>query len=453
MKKRGIGLFLLATGLALMGNARTAEQLLPQTPSGRRVEAYLKAFNSGESAMREFMAGQTAKESLQKVPVEVRLNRYRQMHDRLGALDLRRVIESRDDFVSVIVHGSKGPLVNLEFQFEPAEPFGLIGIRITDVGEEDIPANPKKDRAEFAAAVRDYAKKLSGADEFSGVILVAQNSTPFLEEAYGLADREKKIPNRVDTKFNIGSINKSFTGLAVQQLISQKKISPDDPIKKFLPDYPNPDAAEKVTVRHLLDMSSGIGDFFGEKYQATPKEKIRSLPDYLPLFADQPLEFEPGTKNRYSNGGYIVLGLIIEKASGMDYYTYIRNHLYKPAGMGDTDSFDRSTAIPNRAVGYTRDGSSRKPNDDTLPWKGSSAGGGYSTARDLLKYILAWKDGKLGAAEEKTRSELMIAGGAPGLNAALYWDPKSTTTIVVLANYDPPAAEQVVRQIRSWLPR
>lgn len=453
MKKAWLGLFLLAASLVSEGNAQQTGVSLPQTPSGRRVEAYLKAFNAGESAMREFMAEQTAKDSLQKVPVEVRLNRYRQMRDRLGALDLRRVAESRADFVSVMVHGSKGPLVNLEFQFEPAEPFGLIGIRITDVGEEDIPANPKKDRAEFVAAVRDYAKKISGADEFSGVILVAQNGAPLLEEAYGLADREKKIPNRVDTKFNIGSINKSFTGLAVQQLIAKKKISPDDPIKKFLPDYPNPDAAEKVTVRHLLDMASGIGDFFGERYQSTPKEKIRSLQDYLPLFADQPLEFEPGTKNRYSNGGYIVLGLIIEKASGVDYYTYIRDHLYKPAGMGDTDSFERGAAIPNRAIGYTRDGSSRKPNDDTLPWKGSSAGGGYSTARDLLKYVMAWKDGKLGGAEEKTRAELMIAGGAPGLNAALYWDAKSTYTIVVLANYDPPAAGQVVRQIRSWLPR
>jgi len=192
MKKAWLCLFLLTAGLVSAGYAQQAGVSLPQTPSGRRVEAYLKAFNAGESAMREFMAGQTAKDSLQKVPVEVRLNRYRQMRDRLGTLDLRRVVESRDDFVSVMVHGSKGPLVNLEFQFEPAEPFGLIGIRITDVGEEDIPANPKKDRAEFIAAVRDYAKKLSGADEFSGVILVAQNGAPLLEEAYGLADREKK---------------------------------------------------------------------------------------------------------------------------------------------------------------------------------------------------------------------------------------------------------------------
>jgi len=452
MKKAWFGIFLLAAGWVSTGIAQPAGVFLPQTPAGRRIEAYLKAFNAGEPAMREFMAEQTAKDSLQKVPVEIRLNRYRQMRDRLGSVNLQRVVESRDDFVSVIVRGSKGPIVNLEFQFEPAEPFGLIGIRITDVGEEDIPAHPKKDRAEFIAAVKDYAKKLSGEDEFSGVILIARNGTPFFEEAYGLADRDKQIPNRIDTKFNIGSINKAFTGLAVQQLIAQKKISPADPIKKFLPDYPNSEAAEKITVKHLLDMTSGIGDFFGEKYQATPKEKIRSLQDYLPLFADQPLEFEPGTRNRYSNGGFIVLGLIIEKAAGMDYYSYIREHLYKPAGMADSDSYDRGSAIPNRAVGYTREGASRKPNNDTLPWKGSSAGGGYSTAHDLLKYILARKDGKLGVAVEKMRSELMIAGGAPGLNAELYWDPKTTYIIIVLANYDPPAAEQVMRQIRSWLP-
>jgi len=455
-KNQLILILLLAAAWVPAGRAQQAQVSLPQTPAGRKVEAYIKAFNSGEPAVREFFTGHTAKDALQKTPVEVRLDRYRQMRYRLGSLEIRKLVESREDFVSVIAWTSAGPIIRMDFQFEPAEPFGLIGIRIEaleNAGEESPPAAAKKNNDELVAAVKEYAQQVSRAEEFSGVILVVQNGTPLFEQAYGYADREKKRLNGIDTKFNIGSISKSFTGLAVRQLIAEKKISPDDPIGKFLPDYPNKDAAAKVTVGHLLNMTSGIGDFFGDRYEATPKEKIRSLKDYLPLFADQPLEFEPGAGERYSNGGYVVLGLIIEKVSGEDYYTYVHEHVFKPAGMLDSASPEKDAAVPNRAVGYVRDGSSWKPNTGTLPGRGSSAGGGYSTARDLLKYTTALAQGALGGAAEEMRGGFGIAGGAPGLNAVLEWDPKSGYLIAVMSNFGPPSAERVARQIRSWLPR
>ena len=447
---------IMAAAWVPVGRAQQTQVSLPQTSAGRQVEAYVLAFNAGDAAMREFFAGHTAKEALQKTPVEVRMDRYRQMRDRLGSIELRKLIESRADFVSVIARTSDGPIVRLEFQFEPTEPFGLLGIRIEameDTGEESAPAAAKKNNDELLASVKEYGQRASQAEEFSGVILVAQNGTPLFEQGYGYADREKKIPNRVDTKFNVGSINKSFTGLAIHQLIGKKKVSPDDPIRKFLPDYLNKDAAAKVTVRQLLDMTSGIGDFFGDRYNATPKEKIRSLADYLPLFADKPLEFEPGARERYSNGGYVVLGLIIAKASGTDYYTYVCDHIFKPAGMNDSASFEKDAAVPNRALGYVRDGSSWKPNYETLPGRGSSAGGGYSTVRDLLKYTIALGEGTIAGTPEEMRGGFGIAGGAPGLNAVLEWDPKSGYVVAVMSNFGPPSAERVGRQIRSWLPR
>jgi D-alanyl-D-alanine carboxypeptidase len=220
-----------------------------------------------------------------------------------------------------------------------------------------------------------------------------------------------------------------------------------------LPDYPNAQAAEKVTIRHLLGMTSGIGDFFGSRYDATPKEKIRTLRDYLPLFADLPLEFEPGTNNKYSNGGYIVLGLIIEKASGVDYYAYVREHIFKPCGMADTDSFARDAGTPNLAKGYTNEGTPAKTrvlNHATLPGRGSSAGGGYSTAPDMLKYVLALRDKKILLPD--VSSGLGIAGGAPGINSVLEWDPRTGYTVIVLTNFDPPAAGSVAKRIASWLP-
>jgi len=228
----------------------------------------------------------------------------------------------------------------------------------------------------------------------------------------------------------------------------------EDPDDIVIPD-PKADEgkAEKVTIRHLLSMTSGIGDFFGARYEATPKDKIRSLRDYLPLFADRPLEFEPGTNNRYSNGGYVVLGLIIEKASGRDYYDYVRESIFKPCGMGDTDSYPRDAGVPNLALGYTRREGAQgwTLNHATLPGRGSSAGGGYSTTEDLLRYVRALREGKIVLPD--SASGLGIAGGAPGLNASLDWDPRSGDVVIVLTNLDPPAAVRTSRQIRSWLPR
>jgi CubicO group peptidase (beta-lactamase class C family) len=453
MKTKRTLIFFLAAALFTTGQAQQAGLELSHTLAGQSVLAYLKAFNDGEQTMRDYFAAHLAKDALQKTPMEMRLDRYRQMRDRIGSLEIQRVNQARDGSVSLLARGSKGPLLQLEFEFEPVEPFGLLGIRVQDAGEGGPPPDPKKNNADLVATVKAFVQKAAAAEEFSGVVLVAQNGAPLFEEAYGFADRDKKIPNRVATKFNIGSMNKSFTKLAVTQLVAENKVGLDDPVKKYLPDYPNPEAAAKVTVRHLLDMTSGIGDFFGDRYEATPKEKIRSLRDYLPLFADKPLEFEPGTKNQYSNGGYIVLGLIVEKASGIDYYTYVREHIYKPAGMTDSDSYDKDAVVPNRATGYVRDGSAWRTNFATLPGKGSSAGGGYSTVRDLFKYWMAWKDGKLGGANEETRNPLAIAGGAPGLNATLIWEPNSAYAIIVVSNFDPPSATRLAQQIRAWLPR
>ncbi len=423
---------------------------IPPTPAGKHMEAYFKAYNAGEAAMKEFFAAHADAEGLKETPIEARLGRYRQMFERLGKLELQKIIGAKPDLISAVVKGSNGPLVQMDFEFAPQEPFGLLAIKVMDMGEEAAPADPKRDDAELAAAIKAHLDGLAAKDEFSGAVLVVHSGMTVFEAAYGMADREKKIPNRASTKFNIGSINKSFTETAVPMQKAEGQIAPADTIGKFLPDFPNKDAAARVTVRHLLDMSSGIGDFFGERYERAAKEKIRTLADYLPLFADKPLAFAPGERRMYSNGGYVVLGLIVAKASGMDYYDFVRERIYKPAGMVDSGSFAKDEAIADRALGYTSEGGPLRSNYDTLPGRGSSAGGGYSTLHDLLRYAAAHREGRFGIARE---GGMGIAGGAPGLNAALESDARSGYTIVVLANLDPPAAESVARQIRMWLPK
>jgi D-alanyl-D-alanine carboxypeptidase len=446
---RAIALSVLAFSAA-SALAAPAFAQIPATPAGRHMDAYFKAYNSGEAAMKDFFAAHADAEGLKETPIEARLGRYRQMFQRLGKLELQRVIGAKQELISAVVKGSNGPIVQMDFEFAPREPFGLLGIKVMDMGEETIPADPKRDDAELAAAVKTHLDGLTARDEFSGAVLIAHNGIILFETAYGMADREKKIPNRTSTKFNIGSINKTFAETAIRMLVAEGKLSLDDTIGKLLPDYPNKDAAARVTVRHLLDMASGIGDFFGPRYEKADKSKIRTLKDYLPLFADQPLAFNPGERRLYSNGGYVVLGLIVAQASGMDYYDFVRERIYKPAGMVDSGSFAKDEAVTNRALGYTKEGGPLKPNYDTLPGRGSSAGGGYSTLHDMLSFALATTDGRLG---KDPRGGLGVAGGAPGLNAALEWDAQSGYAIVVLANLDPPAAENVARQIRTWLPR
>lgn len=291
--------------------------------------------------------------------------------------------------------------------------------------------------------------------------MLAKDDKPTFHKAYGYASKEYKFPNNINTRFNIGSINKFITRMAIEQMKVKGKLQLDDTVGKYIPDYPNKEAREKVTIRHLLEMSSGIGDFFGEKYEATPKNKLRNLSDYLSLFADKPLLFKPGTRTRYSNDGYIVLGLIIEKLSGRSYYDYVKENIYKIAGMENTDHFEADLPIENVASDYTRfwngkehPNEPRRNNIYTCPARGSSAGGGYSTVNNLLKLTIALKENKLSAPEvsrEIIENSIAIAGGAPGINALLKTFPKTGFILIVLSNYDPPAAEKVGEKIESLI--
>jgi D-alanyl-D-alanine carboxypeptidase len=453
-------ILLFVSILALPAPAGPAAQTpaSPDKPPLAHLKGYIEAFNSTvQGTMRAFFASNFSDAALKEVPVEQRLTRFRGAKAQLKSLTIERVVSDDALQASLLTKSATGEYLLVRAAVEKTPPYKLLSLSIDIVENPDaiVPPDPKPDEAAFVATARAFLEAQTKADEFSGVILVAKGPRVIFHEAYGFADREKQIPNRKDTKFNLGSINKNFTRVAVQQLARQGKLRLDDKIKTFLPDYPNADAAEKVTVRQLLNMTSGIGDFFGERFDATPKEKIRTLKDYLPLFADLPLLFEPGTSNKYSNGGYVVLGLIIEKASGVDYYTYVRENIFKPCGMTDTDSYARDAGTPNLALGYVREGEAagapRVLNFATLPGRGSSAGGGYSTAADMLKYVLALNDKKIYLPD--VANGLGIAGGAPGINSVLEWDPRSGYIVIVLTNFDPPAAGLVARRIASWLPQ
>src|SRR3954469_5851713 len=203
---------------------------------------------------------------------------------------------------------------------------------------------------------------MSRSGDFSGVVVLAKSGKPVFQRAYGMADRETSRPNDLETAFNLGSINKVFTQTAIMQLVAAGKLSLDSTLAKCWPDYPNREVAGKVSIRQLLRHTSGIGgNIFG--IPATGKRNdVRRLRDYLPLFVNEPLKFEPGTSNAYSNAGYVVLGLLVERLSGQNYYDYVREHIFVPAGMTRTGSFAVDSLPPNTAIGYTRGREDAPPN-------------------------------------------------------------------------------------------
>jgi CubicO group peptidase (beta-lactamase class C family) len=296
--------------------------------------------------------------------------------------------------------------------------------------------------------------------------------------AYGLSDRDKKIKNELSTRFRIGSMNKMFTAVSILQLVQSGKIKLTTTIGEVLPDYPNKDTASRVTIHHLLTHTGGTGDFFGPEFDKHRLE-LRTLQDYVNLYGTRGLAFEPGSKWEYSNYGFLLLGIIVEKVSGEDYYDYVRKHVFTPAGMTSTDSLPEDQSVSRRSVGYTKmAGDTWRPNSDTLPYRGTSAGGGYSSVEDLQRFASALLNHKLLDAQH---TELLTTGkvetgggdkyaygmmdrtsngvrsfghggGAPGMNGDLTIYPESGYVVAVVANLDPPAASRVATFIGNRLP-
>ena len=334
-----------------------------------------------------------------------------------------------------------------------------------------------------AGDVQSYLDSLAADNKLSGVVLVAKDGVTIASKAAGTANKATGTAIDLNTKFNLGSMNKMFTAVAIAQLAQAGKLAFTDTVGKHLPDYANKEVAEKVTIHHLLTHTSGMGMYWNDKFR-TQREKLLTVAAHLPLFAADPLAFAPGEKFQYSNAGYMLLGAIIEKVSGQDYYSYVQEHIYNPAGMKNTGFYEPGKEIPNLAIGYSRMSPDGKPleeahdNNNTREIRGGPAGGGFSTAPDLVKFQQALLSYKL---LDKAHTELVTTGkvdgpgggkygygfgennaggkhsvghngGAPGIAANFEMFPESGYTAVTLMNTDPPAMMPVAKAIRERIP-
>jgi len=261
---------------------------------------------------------------------------FQMFSQELGKVDIQNIDVSDPTLLRILIR-SKNPRSTSEWKnlevymhAEKKDKFFSLGIRPGSDPNIILPDRPLTIE-EIANYVGNLIDGMVVREAFSGAVLLAKDDNPFFTGAFGKADLRWGIDNKLDTKFNLGSMNKMFTGVAICQLASQKKLSFDDPIIMHLPDFPNEEIANKVTVYHLLTHTSGMGSYW-DAMDKMDWTGLRSVKDFADLAMGDSLEFEPGERFGYSNTGPLVLGLIIEAISSMDYHDYIRQYVTGPAG-------------------------------------------------------------------------------------------------------------------------
>lgn len=377
---------------------------------------------------------------------------------------------------------SVGAWARLTVEITESKPHTLTDFSVR-IGRppSDIPPTPRLSPAALVAATREHVAALARDDRFSGAVVIARNGETILDEAYGLADREARTPNTVDTQFRFGSMGKMFTAVSILQLAQAGKLDLTAPIGRYLPGYPNRDIAEHVTVNNLLTHTGGTGNIFGPEFEAHRLE-LKAPADYVTLYGARPARFAPGAQSEYSNYGFMLLGRIVETVSAQAYDDYIASHIFAPAHMTATGNQPETVRLPHRVTGYTIQGGQLVSVADTLPWSGTPAGGGYSTVGDLARFADALMANRLldaahtkllttggitapnghffpydfGGAAGDGRRFFGHGGGAPGMNGELRIFPAEpghdAYTIVVLANRDPPVASVLANFISDRLP-
>jgi CubicO group peptidase (beta-lactamase class C family) len=455
---------------------RSWSEVPPASPPELRstVDAMVAALSTGDADGWERLAQERfTADALSRHTPEQRRQFVARVHGDFGTLRVTAVRPTDIWGADVEIRGSSGAATGiLHVELDPAPPHRLreLGLRVEQggggEGRTQLPELPAlggvAEPRQLARLLDPYLSRLASADLLSGVVLVALHGQPLYARAFGLADREQHIPNTVDTRFNVASIGKQFTHVAIGQLLAQKKIALDDTIAMRLPGYPNADAARKVTIGQLLEHRAGIPDIFDvvKPGDAPP----RSNHEWFLRVAPEPLEFEPGTQFRYCNGCYVVLGEIVAAVAGVPYEDYLALHVFAPAGMTATAFLTGSDREEKKAVGYTRAAGRLEPTSLGAGGRGCAAGGVFATATDLLAYDNAlrehrlldrqWTSWMLGSDDgsgNRAAGALGVGGGAPGTNAVLESD--GAWTIVVVTNRDPRLGEDLGTALAKALRR
>jgi D-alanyl-D-alanine carboxypeptidase len=444
------------------------------TRARHQFQAWLEAANRDSRALARFF-----EEHCPSLPKDNRLG-AQYLYLMTGGFDLRRTDEdSETRFAGVLQDRAQGHFRRIVVEVEPREPWS-----VTRLDAEAIPPPlglevQRVSEPEALAAFKQRLEEAAATDSFSGAALVTRHGVTVFSAAHGPRDRERGIPNTPETRFRMASMGKIFTAVAVVQLAQSGLLSLTEPIGRYLPDYPDEAAAGRVTAHHLLTHTSGVSSdprLFWQKF-----DQLRTLEDHMLVFGSLDLEFEPGSRWAYSNYGFELLGLLVQRVAQQDYYEYVREHVFESAEMRSA-GFDPDEAAHTNAVGYLKTPEGQwqaAPDHPATP-----GGNAYAAVEDFKRFADALLGHRLLDAEHtRLLTEGKVEGtegpgGSPGRreaygvgetvvngvrwlsrtgssassNGELRIYPDSGYVVVVLTNIASPAAVRMSAFIGDRLP-
>jgi D-alanyl-D-alanine carboxypeptidase len=466
---------LAAAAVPAIAQVSSPAPVSAETPAQVATDAILGAIGGNHDARAALAANAFSAKALENESAGSRLKWLDRIAADSGGLTLLSSTSQGDRMVEAIVRTSRdgkfGKLVVFTSKAEPGKISDVFLLAARDPAKVKAEAWPERPlpMPRIAAEIEKRAAALAEEDSFSGVVFVAKGDRILVDRAYGFANQEWKAPNRAETRFHLGSIGKMFTAAAIMKLAEQGKLSLDDPLSKWVPEYAHSEATQ-ITLKQLLTHSAGVGDL--------DIRQIRQPMTGAAVAATmtQPLEFKPGERFGYSNGGFVLLQAVIEKATGKSFNDALQDLVFTPAGMTRTGLWPVTAIVPNRATGYLRPEDDplgtgpRYSNEQFLGYGADGSGGEYSTADDMFAFLSALANGKLldsNGTKEMLAPRVDVLGGPrpakygygveltgcaghpafgheggganSGVDSTAYRTLDTGWTVIVLSNYDPPA--------------
>jgi CubicO group peptidase (beta-lactamase class C family) len=420
----GTLLTLMAATAPAQAPADTATLTATQSAAVKRLKEVIEVMNTGDYAtIRAYIEANSVHTVAYNPPNQKTypwekqaLSQVLAQYRRTRGVDLVRISTEtrgnpvRSDIVGIVRNRLTGDEEFLAVAVEPQPPHRITWLPllppavVASLGLKRAPVPVAVTDQQRLEEIASFMKRLADADAFSGGVIVARDGKPVFAQAYGYADREKKVPNTLDTPFLMGSLTKTFTSLAIGQLVERGKLSYEDPLSKFLPEFPDAESAKRIRIKHLLSHTAGLAREGSMLFDSIAIDRQTTLKAMVEGFERKPLAFEPGTSWSYSNIGYVLLGRVIEVVTGEDYYDYMQKNVFGPGGA-KTASFpmfpkNRVAVVPMAyPYDYRWDEEAAQWNIENLLGKhgrrGSSAGSSVVSANDLLRLSNAMRAGQI----------------------------------------------------------
>lgn len=470
---------LLAAGLAVAALPSAARA------AGGDVARDMVAAINDPAARQGFLDRWASPSGLQRRPPQAWFDMLQRVRIQSGGLDFLRTGEEARTVVAIVrtrAQGKVRALVALTDRDRPDRLYRLVFTAKPTPYDGPLPAEPMTPTALLKAVERRVAFAAE-RDDFSGAIRVlSPDGQVFFEAGHGVAHRDFDARITPATRFHLGSADKSFTALLIGRHVAAGRLSLDATVADLLPAYINREAAAKITVRHLLNHTAGLGDLWSRP-NYDRRRMTERVAELLPMFSDAALAFEPGTRSSYSNEGFVVLGAIIEAVGQTSWYDQLADWVYAPAGMSRSGHFRADETVAGRAVGY------RFADDDLLGLgerglntafgggRGNSCGGGYSTVGDMTAYLRALRAGRLATPAVYEQFTVQAPGGLPDYGLGFVVRPVGGRTAIghggggpgsgidgdswiiketgwacsILGNYDAPFVQDLSRDLRGMI--